>query len=156
MLDIKIIRENPEKIQESSRNKRIEIDINHVLSIDSKYRELLQEVQQIQQERNAHSGSIHGKPTDEQLEKGREIKTRLEKQEAALNAVKAELDKELLKIPNPAKDDVKVGKDDTENDVIRTFGEPKKFNFKPLDHLELGEKLDIIDVETAATVHCAG
>lgn len=152
MLDIKIIRENPEKIQEAAKAKRVEIDINHVLSIDTKYRELLQEVQQIQQERNAHSSGIHGKPTDEQMEKGREIKTRLEKQEAALNAVKEELDRELLKIPNPAKDDVKVGKDDTENDVIRTFGEPTKLNFKPLDHLELGEKLDIIDVETAAKV----
>ncbi len=152
MLDIKIIRQNPEKIREAAKAKRVEIDVNHILAIDTKYRELLVEVQKIQQERNVHSSNIHGKPTDAQMEKGREIKTRLEKQEAALNAVKEELDRELLKIPNPAKDDVKVGKDDTENDVIRTFGEPTKLNFKPLDHLELGEKLDIIDVETAAKV----
>lgn len=162
MFDIKLLRENPGKIETAAKNKGVETNIHHVLEIDTKYRELLQEVQKIQQERNEHSSSIKGKPTDEQLEKGREIKNRLEKQEAALNAVKEELDRELLKIPNPAKDDVKVGKDDTENEVIRKYKEPTQFSakgglasgqsFKPLDHVDLGLKLDIIDIERAAKV----
>jgi len=59
---------------------------------------------------------------------------------------------ELLKIPNPAKPDVKIGKNDSENEVLRKIGTPAKFDFKPKDHLELGEKLDIIDVSRASKI----
>jgi seryl-tRNA synthetase len=152
MIDIKLLRENPEKIQKAAKDKRIEIDVQHILEIDERYNELSRVVQALREERNVLTKSIQGKPTDEQLAKGKELRVQLEKEENALNAVKEELDTWLGKIPNPAKDDVKVGKDDTENDVIRTFKEPTKFSFTPNDHLELGEKLDMIDMERAAKV----
>jgi seryl-tRNA synthetase len=76
----------------------------------------------------------------------------LEKEENALKAVGEELKTEVLKIPNPAKADVKSGKNDTENDVVRKVGEIAKFNFKPKDHLTIGEALDIIDTQRAAKI----
>lgn len=152
MIDIKFIRENPDKIQKGAKDKGIEVDLKHVLEIDNKFRELSLKVQALREERNIHSASIKGKPTDEQLEKGKELKENLETQEHALNAVQEELNEWLGKIPNPAKDDVKVGKDDSENEILRTEGKPAKLDFKPLDHLELGEKLGIIDVKSAAKV----
>lgn len=152
MLDIKFLRENSKKVQQSAKDKGIEVDVNHVLEIDAKFRELSQKVQALREQRNANSSGIKGKPTDEQLENGKKLKIELEKEEAALLAVEEELSHWLYKIPNPAKDDVKVGKDDSENEIIKTVGKPTKFDFKPLDHLDLGEKLDVIDVKRASKV----
>ena len=143
MLDIKLIRENSEKVQKSARDKGVEINIKHVLELDSKLRGLDSSVQKLREERNKFA-------KDRDIEKGKEIKKRLEKEENALNAIAQELKKVLLEIPNPAKPDVKVGKDDAENEVIKKVGEPTKFKFTPKDHLELGEVLNIIDVKRAA------
>lgn len=152
MLDIKFIREHPEFIQKASKDKKVAVDINHVLEIDKKKAELQKSMQALQEERNSFTKSIVGKPTEEQIQKGKELREKLEKEEKAFNAVKEELDLWLLKIPNPAKSDVKVGKDESENEVIRTFKDPVKFDFTPKDHMDLGEALDIIDVERAAKV----
>ena len=152
MIDIKFIRENPSLVQKAADNKGISVSIDHVLKIESKYREVSIEVQNLRQERNTNSGSIKGNPTDEQVKIGKQLRVNLEKQEAALKAVEDELNVWLSKIPNPAKDDVKVGTDDSQNDVIKTVGKSKKFDFKPLDHLDLGEKLGIIDVKSASKV----
>ncbi len=152
MLDIKFIRENKAKVEKAAKDKGITVDFEHLLEIDAKYRDLFQKVQKLREERNANSASIKGKPTDEQIEAGKKLKVSLEKEEAALVALEEELNQWLFKIPNPSKDDVKVGKDDKENDVVRKFLEPTKFNFTPLDHLDLGEKLGIIDVKNASKV----
>ncbi len=152
MLDIKFIRENPELVQKASRDKKVEVDINHLLEIDKKKQQLQKSVQSLQQERNAFAKNIKGKPTNEQVEEGKKIKVKLEKEENAFNAVNEELDAILRKIPNVAKSDVKVGKDESENEVLRKYKEPTKFTFKPKDHLEIGEALDIINVKTAAKV----
>jgi seryl-tRNA synthetase len=152
MLDIKFIRENPEKVQKAAKEKKVDVDVKHILEIDDKFHELSIQVQTLREERNVNSGSIKGKPTQEQIKNGQEIKLKIEKIEPALKAVEEELKEWLLKIPNVAKDDVKFGENDTQNDVIKTVGEPTKFNFKPKDHLELGEKLDIIDVQRASKI----
>src|ERR1035437_2193253 len=152
MLDIKFIRENKDLVQKAAKEKKVEIDINHILKIDDEFRSLSIQAQTLREERNANSGSIKGKPTEEQIKNGQEIKAKIEKLEPALNAVEAELKEWLLKIPNLAKDDVKFGENDTQNDVIKTIGEPTKFDFIPKDHLTLGEKLDIIDVQRASKI----
>jgi seryl-tRNA synthetase len=152
MLDIRFVRENPELIAKKSQEKGIEINTEHILEIDAKKRELDQEVQALREKRNAHVATIKGKPTEEQIATGAQIKNDLEQKEHALNAVAEELNTWLLKIPNPVKPDVKIGKDESENEVIKKVGEPTKFNFKVRDHLELGEMLDIIDVKTAAKI----
>lgn len=145
MLDIKFIREHPQKVEEAVKSKGFDVDINHVLEIDNKYREFSLSVQKLREERNQLA-------KEKNVEKGRELKVRLEKEENALRAVEVELNEWILKIPNLPFDDVPVGKDETENQVLRKCGEPKNFDFKVRDHVELGELLDIIDSEHAAKV----
>lgn len=145
MFDIKVLRDNPEKIKEAAKAKGVELDVDHILEIDERQRELSQVVQILREDRNKAA-------KERDIEKGKEIKAQLDTEEAALKAVDEELSMWLNKIPNPSKDDVKVGKNDTENDVIKKYKEPTSLPFTPKDHLELGEKLDIIDVEQAAKV----
>lgn len=145
MLDIKFIRENPELVRKAAKDKGFEVDISHLLEIDAKHRELSLSVQKLREERNRYA-------QEKNIEEGKKIKDRLEKEEHALKAVEEELQEWLLKVPNPAKSDVRVGKDETENEVIRKHKEPTKFGFTSKDHLEIGEALDIIDVKRAAKV----
>ncbi len=152
MLDLNFIRENSKLVQKSSKDKGVDIDVNHILEIDKKHRELSLNVQRLRGERNILVSAIKGKPTPQHLEKGKKLKEKLEKEEHALSAVWDELKMWLLKIPNLPKPDVKVGKDESENEIIRKVGTPKKFSFTPKDHLELGEALDVIDVKRATKV----
>jgi seryl-tRNA synthetase len=152
MLDIKFIRENPDAIKTAAKNKGVDIDIENIISLDKDKQDLHQAVQRLQEERNALTKTIAGKPTSSQIEEGKRIRGELEVAEKNFNKLNDELNKLLLQIPNPAKHDVKVGKDESENDVIKTWGKPKEFGFTPKDHLELGESLEIIDVERAAKV----
>lgn len=153
MIDIKLLRENPTYFEEAAKAKRVTVDIQHILEIDEKQRELARSVQILREERNILTSAMKGgKPTLEQIEKGKSLKERLEKEEHALSAVEEELQRELRKVPNPIKPDVKVGKDESENEVIKTVGTPRKFDFEPKDHLTLGQALDIIDTETAAEI----
>lgn len=152
MLDIKFIRENPDQVQSAAKSKRVDIDIHKILAIDTAHRESQTTLQKLQEKMNVFSKSIQGKPTEEQLSEGRELKETLQKEEAQAKQLKQDLDTLLAQIPNPPKADVKVGKDESENEVIKKYKEPTKFDFTPKDHLALGEALDIIDVTRAAKV----
>src|SRR5258706_16435709 len=109
MIDIKLLRENPGHFKKSADAKHVVVDIAHILEIDEKFRQLSQGVQTLREQRNLLVGAIKGKPTEEQIAKGKELKERLEKEEHALAAVSEELQRDLAKIPNPIKPDVKVG-----------------------------------------------
>ena len=100
MLDIKYIRENPSKTAKSAKDKGIVVDIDHIIKIDAKYRELSLIVQNIREERNRAAKS-------QNIEEGKKLKIELEREENALKAVEEELHTWLLKVPNPAKEDVK-------------------------------------------------
>src|ERR1035437_5441202 len=119
MLDIKFIRENKDLVQKAAKEKKVDIDTNHILKIDDEFRSLSVQVQTLREERNANSGSIKGKPTEGQIKNGQEIKEKIEKLEPALKAVEEELKEWLLKIPNPAADDVPIGRDESGNKEIR-------------------------------------
>jgi seryl-tRNA synthetase len=152
MIDINLVRNDPEKIRKSAKDKNVDVDIDHILEIDKKYKGLSTLVQKIREERNTVLGKIKGKPTSEQIKQGKELKEKLEKNENELKIISDKIRNLLLQIPNPAKDDVKAGKNDTENDILRKVGMPTKFNFKPKDHLTIGEKLDIIDTQRATKI----
>ena len=152
MLDIKFIRENSQKIEASAKDKGIKLDIKKILELDKKVRELTLVVQKLREERNENTSGIKGKPTEGQIKKGQEIKERLEKEEKELRKIEEEFGNLLYSLPNPAKEDVKVGKNDTENEILRKEGEPTRFDFEPKDHLTLGESLDIIDVTRASKI----
>jgi len=153
MLDPKIIRENPKMVEKKSLEKGIRINIDHISELDARVREIDTLVQKLREERNRLAKNISSASNKEEaINKGREIRERLEKEEKALNELRQEYQKALMTIPNLIKDDVKIGKDESENEVLRKYGTPREFDFKPKDHLELGEALDIIDVKTAAKV----
>lgn len=144
MLDIKFIRENPDVVTQGAAKKGVTVDTAQILELDTNYRALSTQVQELQARRNAAA-------RDRNIEEGKKIKEEMEGLEQKSKELKMLLDSELLKIPNlPLPEVPEGGEDDYE--VIKTVGEPKKFSFKPLDHLELGEKLDIIDVARAAKV----
>ena len=153
MLDIKFIRENTKFVLDGAKNKGIEIDTEKLLKLDEKVRELNIQVQKLREERNktakAASDVVDKKNI---IEKGKELKEKLEKAEKELEEKSGELKVLLLQIPNPAKKDVKAGKNDTENEILRKVGTPKKFDFTPKDHLDLGEALDIIDIQRASKI----
>ncbi|MDP2649623.1 MAG: serine--tRNA ligase [bacterium] len=145
MIDIKFIRENPKLVQNGAKNKGFDIDINKVIQIDKEYRDLSTEVQKLHEERNKFA-------RERNIEKGREIKEKLEGLEENLREKEEELKNLLSQIPALPKSDVKVGKNESENEVLRKWGEVRKLDFNPKDHLEIGEHLDIIDVEKASKV----
>lgn len=152
MLDITIIRTKPQEIKKASEAKGVTLDIDALLKLDTTAQQLQKEIQSLREEKNAIAKGITGKPTAEQVEKGKKVKEALEKEEAEYNEVEQKLKALLVSIPNPSKADVKVGKDDSENEIVKKYKEPTKFSFEPKDHLQLGESLDIIDVKQAAKV----
>lgn len=145
MIDLKYLRENPQKVQAAAASKNINIDIQQILDLDDNYSRLNKEVQNLRAERNIAAKSRN-------IERGKEIKEKLDSLESRLNQIQQDLTLLLLQIPALPKDDVKIGKNDAENDVIKTVGQIPQFGFSPKDHVELGEKLDIIDIERAAKV----
>lgn len=146
MLDIQLIRDNPEKVKKGVSDKNFDPSlVDKVLDLDKKRRGLMQEIQALQAERN-----IAAKEKD--IEHGKRIKELLKAKEPELEKITLDFTELLKTIPNLAAEDVKVGKDESENVVIRKWGEPNKFGFKIKDHIELGESLGVINIEKAAKI----
>lgn len=150
MIDINLLRQQPDLIRQSLINRQKDPQIlDSVLLIDKNYRQLLSQVEILRSQQNALSRQIKDKPTADQIKQGKEIKKQLKDLETKLSAAEKDLNSQLEEIPNIPAPGVPVGKDDTGNLVIKTVGQPKKFDFPPLDHVDLGQKLDIIDVKKA-------
>lgn len=145
MIDIKKIIENPKAFEKSAANKGYGVDLKNLIDTDKKRQEIDIKVQDLRQSRNEAA-------REKNIELGKKVKIQLDELEGELNKLEEEVRTELMKVPNLHKEDVKIGRNDSENDVIRKYSEPKKFNFTPLDHVALGEKLDVIDLDRAAKV----
>jgi seryl-tRNA synthetase len=144
MIDIHLLRENPEKIKKGIEAKQLDpklVDV--VLELDEERRRLLRKIEELRAKRNQFA-------KEQNIEKGKEIKTKLQKLEPELIEIEKEYKEKIYQIPNPPADDVKIGKGESENEVINKWGEKKEFPVK--DYLELGEDLDIIDIKRAAKV----
>jgi len=149
VLDINFIRENPEEVKEGTRKKqRDPLVVDKVLELDKSRRGLLQKVEELRAERN----EVSRQGAEDGRQRGREIKEELKKIEPGLKELEVQLKDALLQIPNPPAPDVPEGKDENENVVVKTWGELRKFDFKPRAHDELGKLLDLIDTERAAKV----
>lgn len=147
MLDINFIRENKDLIKKGIGDKGFDPSlIDKVLELDETRRRLLLEVEGLRAKRNKIAEEK--KPSEE----GKKIKEELKDKEPELEKVQAEYKETLFKVPNLPSKKAPVGRSDKENVEIRTWGEPKKFSFKPKDHLEIGKKLKILDFETGAKV----
>jgi seryl-tRNA synthetase len=153
MIDLKHLRENQDEYAKGFAKKQTKADIPRVLELDEQHRALLVKVEDQRAEKNAVSKQIPNLTPDQRQEKIGEMKEldgKLSESEAELNKLFVQLKEVTLALPNLPHPSVPEGKDDAENEVIRTVGEPTKFDFTPKDHLELGETLDLIDMETAA------
>lgn len=152
MIDINLIRNNPQLIQKAAKDKNVDVNISHILEIDKKYKELSISVQKLREERNILTASMKEKPTSQHLEKGKALKAKLEKEEKALKAVWEELKTWLLKIPNIPAMDTPIGPDSKFNKEIRKWGKIPKFDFTIKNHIEIGKSLDIVDFVAGAKI----
>ncbi|OHA61970.1 MAG: serine--tRNA ligase [Candidatus Wildermuthbacteria bacterium GWA2_46_15] len=153
MLDIKLIRQNPELVKEGCRKKQVKVDIDRLLEIDKKRRELMLALEDIRAQKNKANDEIkqiHDKSEREVvILKMRELDKGNDRLEAEFKEIDAEFQGLLRSIPNLPLESVPEGKDDTENKVIREVGKRTKFDFAHKDYLELGQNLDLIDTERA-------
>lgn len=144
MLDIKFIRENPEKVKEGCQKRGVKIDIERILNLDKEKKEFLYKIEKLRAEKK--------KLGKENREKAKEIKNELKKIEKDFEEIEKELNNLLYSLPNLPLDDVPVGKDERDNVEVKKVGKPKKFKFKPKDYLEIAENLDLLDIERASKV----
>ncbi|MGN0622095.1 MAG: serine--tRNA ligase [Porcipelethomonas sp.] len=159
MLDIKVIRENPEKVKAALKTRNADYDeyIDSILEIDEKRRKLSTETDNLKAEQNKVTKQIpimkkNGENTDEIMAQMKEISEKIKADNAVISELEAKQRDTLLRIPNIPSDTTPVGKDDSENVEIRKWGEPSKFDFEPLAHWDIGKNLNILDPETAAKV----
>ncbi len=155
MLDINFIIENADAVKKAVQSKGVVVDLDTLVKKSAEIKPLLIKAQQLREKRNNFAKEVSLAKNGERaplIEKGKALKLELESVESELKKLHDIVHPLLLSIPNPAKSDVKIGKDDTENDVIRKYSTPTKFEFTPKDHIALGESLDIIDIERAAKV----
>lgn len=148
MLDIKFIRENLDQVKENLKKRNLKVDLEGILTLDAERVSLLQKIEELRAERN----KISKKLTPESKKRGRQIKKELKPLDSKLKKIEDKLGKSLWDLPNMVHPDAPVGKDESENVVVRRWGEPTGFDFKPLDHLEIGKRLDLIDFERGAKV----
>jgi len=155
MLDIRYVRENPERVKEFSKQKGYDIDVDRVLSLDEERRELQQKVDELRTERNSIADAMKksgGKPDQGSIERGRVIKTELAEVEERLRVVEEEFVVRLRAIPNAPLDMVPVGASEDENVVIRTVGDKPEFDFAIKNHAEIAEAKGWLDKERGAKV----
>lgn len=153
MIDINLLRKDPELIRIALKNRQKDPKIiDQILKIDTTRRQSLLEVEKLRSEQNTLNRTFKGKPTPDQLKKASALKEKLKKSEAILKKSQDKQNSILEEIPNIPANDVPVGKDESENKVFKTVGKIPKFNFKVLDHVDLGEKLDIIDIKKAGQI----
>ncbi|MFB0536883.1 MAG: serine--tRNA ligase [Anaerolineae bacterium] len=151
MLDLRFIRENPDLVKEALVNLNTTAPIDGILSLDEQRRGLLSEVEALKARRNTVSKEI-GKMKDGDrrqvlIEEMREVGERIRGLDDQVRQVEEQLDEAMLQVPNMPHESVPVGHGESENVVVRTWGQPKEFDFEPLPHWDLGPTLDIIDFE---------
>lgn len=156
MIDIKRLLEEPERVAQNNQNRGKSIDPQVAIALYEKRIVLIEGIQTLRARGNEIAAKIPSVTSPDErkalVEEGKGIKDQVKEKEADLAQVEADLATELKRYPNILRDDVPVGKDETSNELVRTFGEPTKFEFEPKDHLDLGVALDVIDMDRAAKV----
>jgi seryl-tRNA synthetase len=158
MIDIKDLRENPEKYRRGAELKNVAVNIPAVLDLDGQFLRSQQEFDRLRADQNELSRQIGKAKTSEEREsiklKAAAMKPQLQELEQKRKTAESARDQLLLQIPQPPDEDVPPGKDAADNVVLYTHGEPRHFEFKPRNHIEIGKALDLFDFE--AGVNLAG
>ena len=156
MLDLKLIRSQPEEIAENCRKRNAHVDIEKLLELDEQVRQITTEVDSVRQRRNEISKEMKGKiPSDERqplIEESKNLRNEESEKESFLHELVEQRLNLLKQVPNLTHPDSPEGLTDEDNMPIREVGTIRKFDFEPKDHLELMEALDLIDFDGGAKV----
>jgi len=157
MLDPKFVRGNIDTVKRSLENRNYTLPLDEFLIIEEKRRSLLRESEELRNKRNVVSEEIARLKSQKQdasklIEEMKGVSDKIKELNDKIKNLEESTDNFLLNIPNIPHETVPVGKDETENVEIRKWGEPKKFDFEPLNHWDIGEILEIIDFERASKI----
>ncbi len=152
MLDIKVLRQEPEKIKEALKKRNNDLDITPAIELDEKRRQILGDVEEKKAKQNAISKQIPqmkkaGEDTTAIFKEMKELSDNIKVLDDEVREIDAKLRDYMLRIPNIPNESVPVGVDDSENVEVRRLGEPRKFGFEPKAHWDIGTDLDILDFE---------
>ena len=150
MIDIKLLRADPQRYIQAAQLKRMTVDIPALLEIDRKLLDAQKELQEIRTAQNAAGQTIAKLKGDEKaaaIATMSKLKARMKELGDLVEQLEPKFNEMMLLVPQPCDSEVPVGKDDTENVVARVEGAIPKFDFEPKDHIQLGVDLDIIDTE---------
>lgn len=148
MLDIKFIRENVELVKKNSVDRKAVVDIDKLLELDKQRRETETKIEELRAKRNVSSKT---KPSEAEIAEMKKVGNEIQKLEKELTPIVEKYQEFLLAVPNLTHPDVKISQNEEENTVLLE-GTPTKFDFEPKDHVELAEKLDLIDFERGTKV----
>ena len=145
MHNLKNIRENTDLFKKKISNRNVKVNLDELIHLDKKIREIIQKKEKLEQEKKRISKS----QDKSKFEKSKKISLEIESYEKEQSELKVKINSIVNFIPNIALDDVPVGKDDTSNKELKTQGKVPKFNFKAKSHYEIGTNLDLIDFDLA-------
>lgn len=157
MLDIKLIRSNPEILKRAMEKRKENFNVEALINLDERRRQILTEVEQLKNKQNEASKLIpkykkEGKDVSELMDEMKNLSDKIKVLDGEVRTIDDELNKILLTIPNIPHESVPKGDSDEDNIEVRRWGEPRKFEFEPKPHWEIGENLDILDFSTAGKV----
>lgn len=157
MLDIKILRNEPEKIIEALKKRGSNLDITPAIELDKQRRGLLNETEKKKAMQNEINKKIPamkkaGENTDEIFSQMRKLSNEIQEENTKIAEIDEKLRMFMLSIPNIPHDSIPIGADDTANVEVRRFSEPTKFDFEPLPHWDIGTNLNILDFERAGKI----
>ncbi len=161
MLDIKFIRDNTELVKKGVLLKGEKCDVNRLLELDSQRRQFIYDVEQLKKERNDNSKKVadlkkEKKDTADLIERTKQISSEIKDLDEKLGELQIEIKYEMDRIPNMPHPSTPEGKDSEDNVEVKTWGEIPKFDFEVMDHLALGERLDILDFKRGGKVAGSG
>lgn len=157
MLDIKLLRTEPEKIREALKNRNSDLDITPAIELDAKRRELLGKVEQMKANQNEITKKIPqmkkaGEDTSKIFAEMKELSNEIKELDTEVSAIDEELRAFMLKIPNIPSAKSPIGIDDSENKEIRRWSTPREFDFEAKAHWDIGTDLDILDFDRGAKI----
>lgn len=155
MLDLQFICDNRDAVAENCRNRGVEVDIDKLVELRDRRSGLIQAGDQLRHDQKATSSQIPKAAADEKqslIARGKELRGLVGENEAELKQVAADLRAEQTRIPNMSHPDAPVSASEEDSITLRTWGEKPQFDFKPLDHVELAEKHNLVDLEAGSRV----
>jgi seryl-tRNA synthetase len=157
MLDARFVRENSDTVKKSLKNRNYTLNLDEFLRIEEQKRSLLRESEELRNKRNVVSEEIgrlraRKQEASKLIEEMKRVSDRIKELDDKFRTLEANTDDFLLNVPNIPHESVPLGKDETENLEVRKWGEPRQFDFVPMNHWDIGEMLEIIDFERASKI----